>query len=192
MFDWLFDNEWIIGGMLIIAALAFAAAWWQTRKKPYGYAAVGFLAALAVYFLLYNFIETSSQQIKRRVKDIAASVEGKDIKARLEKNLAEDFRVGSYDKKAFIEKAQQLRDAFGVDRVGVSGFELVEIDRDKGVARFHFLATPVARDATQVYLVKAVFVMKPKEKWFDKEEWRMQSFQYFNPVVDTNSPLTIP
>jgi hypothetical protein len=192
VFDWVFDNEWVIGGLLCVAMAGFGTAWWRTRRKPYAYAAVGFLFALAIFSLLYFLIETSSQQMKRRVGDMAASVERKDVRPTLEKHLTADFHFGNYDKKAFIDKAEQLRDVFGVNRVEVWNFTLVEIDRDKGVAKLHFNAKPIARDAAPYYLVKAVFVMKPKEKWSDKEEWRMQSFEYFNPVADSNSPLQIP
>jgi hypothetical protein len=192
VFDWLFDNRWIIGVLLCVALAALGTAWWRTRKKQYASGAGLVLLLLAVYVVLAFFIETSSQQMERRVSDMAASVERKDIRATLEKHLADDFRFGQYDKKGFIDKAQQLRDGFGVDKVTVWNFTLVEIDRDKGTAKFHFNAKPITSQETPFYLVKAVFVMKPKEKWSDREEWRMQSFEFFNPVADSNSPLPIP
>jgi hypothetical protein len=192
VFDWLFDNYLIIGVLLCVALAVLGAAWWRTRKKQYAISAGVVLLLLAVYGALLLFIETSSQQMERRVNDMAASVQRKDIPATLEKHLTDDFRFGHYDKKGFIDKAQQLQDRFGVDKVIVWNFTLVEIDRDKGTARFHFNAKPITSQETPFYLVKAVFVMKPKEKWSDKEEWRMQSFEYFNPVADSNSPLQIP
>jgi hypothetical protein len=192
VFDWLFDNRWIIGVLLCVALAALGTAWWRTRKKQYAIGAGLVLLLLAVYVVLAFFIETSSQQMERRVRDMAASVERKDIRATLEKHLADGFHFGQYDKKGFIDKAQQLRDGFGVDKVTVWNFTLVEIDRDKGTAKFHFNAKPITSQETPFYLVKAVFVMKPKEKWSDREEWRMQSFEFFNPVADSNSPLPIP
>jgi hypothetical protein len=192
VFDWLFDNRLIIGVLLCAVLAAFGVAWWRTRKKRYAISVGVVLLLLAVYGLLaWLLIETSSQQMERRVSDMAESVQRKDIRATLEKHLADDFHFGQYDKKGFIDKAQQLRDGFGVDKVTVWNFTLVEIDRDKGTAKFHFNAKPITSQETPFYLVKAVFVMKPKEKWSDKEEWRMQSFEYFNPLVDANSPLPI-
>jgi len=80
-----------------------------------------------------------------------------------------------------------------VDTVEVWDFELIAIDREKRTAKFTFRAKPKIKDhETPWYLVKAVFVMTPKESWWQKEEWKMQSFQYFNAVADSEKPLDIP
>ena len=190
MFDWLLDDFWVIAFLLAAAAVAFSVAWWKTRKKQYAMGAGVFVVLLGVYVTLYCLVETSSQQMERRVRDIAASVKSKQIKNALEKNLADDFHVGTLDKSAFVEKAQSLKDHFGVDSLQVWQFKLVQIDREKKTATFHFMAKPIVPGQDTWYLVKAQFAMTSKGTW--SEEWKMRSFEYFNPIADTNSPLTIP
>ena len=108
--------------------------------------------------------------MERRVNDMAASVARKDISATLEKHLTDDFHAGSRDKRGFIELAEQLARAHGVDKVTVWDFNLVEIDREKGTARFHFMAKPICADReTPWYLIKAQFVRTSKGNW--SEEW---------------------
>jgi hypothetical protein len=191
VFDWLLDDFWVIVFLLCVGFAAFAAAWWRTRRKYYAIGAAVFLLLLAIYLLLPRFIETSSKQMERRVNDMAASVARKDISATLEKHLTDDFHAGSRDKRGFIELAEQLARAHGVDKVTVWDFNLVEIDREKGTARFHFMAKPICADReTPWYLIKAQFVRTSKGNW--SEDWKMKSFEYFNPVADSNSPLPIP
>jgi len=191
VFDWLLDEFWIIVFLLGVGFVAFAAAWWRTRRKYYLIGAAVFCSLLVFYFLLPWFIETSSKQMERRVTDMAGSVARKDISLTLEKHLTDDFRAGSHDKRGFIELAEHLARANHVEKVTVWDFSLAEIDREKGTARLHFTAKPISSDReTPWYLIKAQFVRTSKGTW--SEEWKMKSFEYFNPVADSNSPLLIP
>jgi hypothetical protein len=191
VFDWLLDDFWVIACLLFAGMIAFAAAWWRTRKKQYAIGAVFLGLLLCVYIGLTGLVETSSKQMERRVREIAASVKDRQIKKVLEENLADDFHVASYNKAAFIDKAQSLKDHFGVERLEVFQFQLMAIDRSKGTATLHFKAKPiVSGQETPWYLVKAQFVMISKGRW--SEEWKMRSFEYFHPFVDTETPLQIP
>ena len=192
MFDWLFDSNWQVYLVLALAGVAFALLWSKFGKK-YAIGLGVVVVLFAAYLVLQFIVETASNQMKRRVQDIAGSVEKKQINSVLERNLSDDFHAGRYDKKGFIDKAQSLADSYGVDSVEVWDFELVEIDREKRTAKFTFRVKPKIKDhETPWYLVKAVFVMTPKESWWQKEEWKMQSFQYFNAVADSEKPLDIP
>jgi hypothetical protein len=191
VFDWLLDGFWVFAFLLGAACAAFSVAWWKTRKKQYAIGGGVFVLLLGLYIALYCLIETSSQQMEKRVREIAASVKNKQIRSALEKNLADDFHVATYNKSAFIDKAQSLRDHFGVDALDVRDFKLVEIDREKKTATVHFIAQPlVPGEQTPWYLVKAQFVMTSSGTW--TEEWKMRSFEHFNAIADTNSPLPIP
>jgi hypothetical protein len=192
VFDWLLDDFWVFASLLFVGMVAFAAAWWRTRKKQYAIGAGVFVLLFGIYIALQFLVETSGKQMERRVREIAASVKDKQIKKVLEVNLADDFHVASYNKAAFIDKAQSLKDQFGVERLEVFQFQLVAIDRDKKTATLHFKAKPIVpgQETLPWYLVKAQFVMIPKGRW--TEEWKMKSFEYFHPFVDTESPLQIP
>jgi hypothetical protein len=112
VFDWLFDNRLIIGVLLCAVLAAFGAAWWRTRKKQYAISAGVVLLLLAVYGLLAWFlIETSSQLMKRRVIDMAESVERKDIKATLEKSLTGIFALANTTRKASSKKPSSFATA---------------------------------------------------------------------------------
>ena len=196
MLDWLFEDVWTVSLVLGVAGVALALAWWckaDSRYRKYLAIGVGLVVVLfGVYFALSYMTETAEGQMKRRVREIAGSVKSKEIKPVLEINLADDFHVQSYDKKRFIARAQELKDRFSVESVEVWDLKLVEIDREKGTAKFSFTVKPKISDhETPAYLVVADFVMTPKEKWWQKEEWKMRSFQYFNSLVDPEKPLEI-
>jgi hypothetical protein len=193
VFDWLFDGAWTVYLVFGSAGAVLTVAWCKTRNK-YCAIAVGVVVALfVIYIVLQFFVETASEQMERRVRDIAGSVKSKQIKNVLEKNLSDDFHAGSYNKRDFLEKAQSLADQHHVDSVEVWDIKLVEIDREIRTAKLSFKAKPkIEGQETPWYLVVAVFVMTPKESWWQKEEWKMQSFQYFNAVADSEKPLDIP
>ena len=193
MFDWLFDEALTVYLILGLAGAAFALAWWKLRKKYYA-VGVGVVVVLVVAYIVLHFLfETASNQMKRRVHDIADSVEKKQIETVLEKNLSDDFHTGRYDKKGFIDRAHQLADQFSITSLSVWEEQVIEIDREKRIAKFGFNARPHrGQETTPWYRIVAVFVMTPKESWWQKEEWKMQSFQYFNGVADSERPLDIP
>jgi hypothetical protein len=143
-------------------------------------------------------VETASQQMEGRVREMAGSVKSNQIKAVLEKNLADDFRVvraggGTYDKKGFIELAQSLKDGHHVDSVDVRHVSVLEIDREKRTATIVFIAQPlVTGEQTPSYRVKAEFELTAKDSYWQKEEWKMKSFKYFDSFVNTEQELQIP
>lgn len=193
MLDWLLDGFWSISIVLGSAGVAFGIAWWRTGRKQYAIC-VGVVAVLfGAYIVLHLLIEKESEQMERRIREIGASVKQRQIRPVLEKNLSEDFRANSYDKRRFIEKAEQLRGQYQVDSLEVWEVRVVEVDRTKRTAKMSFKVKPKVQDQeTPSYLVEAEFVMTPSDTWRRRGEWKMKTFRYFNPAVDSNSPLPIP
>jgi hypothetical protein len=196
MLDWLFEDVWTVSLVLGVAGVALALAWWckaDSRYRKYLAIGAGIVVVLfGAYFALQFLVETAAKQMERRVREIAGSVKSGEIKPVLEKNLSDDFHVQRYDKREFIARFQALKDVFSLDSVEVWDLRLAEIDREKRIAKFSFWATPkVPGHQTPPYRVEAEFVMTPKENWWQKEEWKMRSFQYFNSLVDPEKPLEI-
>ena len=198
VFDWLFDSKLVIYFVLGVAGVLTAVAWWRTRKKYYAIGLAVVAVLLGIYVTLSSLVETASQQMEGRVREMAGSVKSNQIKAVLEKNLADDFRVvraggGTYDKKGFIELAQSLKDSHHVDSVDVRHVNVLEIDREKRTATIVFIAQPlVTSEQTPSYRVKAEFEMTAKDSYWQKEEWKMKSFKYFDSFVNTEQELPIP
>jgi hypothetical protein len=195
--DWLFDGFWPVSVILGSAAVAFTVAWWNTRDKyssKYYAIGVGVVVVLfVIYIVLHFFVETASEQMERRVLEMAASVKAKDIRNALEKNLADDFHAGTYHKKDFIDKAEALRQRYDVQEVIIANRVRIEnLDRNQRTAEVFFQVKLNTPDGDGLFNVKAQFVMEPKKGWLDKEVWKMRSFEYFNPFVEQDSPLPIP
>jgi hypothetical protein len=194
--DWLLDNYWIAYLIFASAGAALGIAWWKTRKKHFAFG-VGVVAALlGVYIVLQCLIETDMTRLKRHVNEMGQSVKDRQIKSVLEKSLSDDFQVGihhKYNKREFIGKAEALQQAFNVTSLSVWNIEIIEIDRSNGIAKVNFNARPHVPDTeTKWYLVKAEYVMTPKEHWWQPNEWKMKTFQYSDGVVNTAEPLEIP
>jgi signal transduction histidine kinase len=123
MQNWLLDNFALLLLVLSIAALVFASAWWRTRKRNYGLAAVSAVALLGlvcllVYLLPLLFGETDSQQIERKVRTMAAAVKTRNLD-QIFSHISESFRFGSLNKAAFRRKAEEALNARQVAEVVV-------------------------------------------------------------------------
>jgi hypothetical protein len=194
--DWLLDNYWAAYLIFAVVGVALGIAWWNTRKKHFALGICVVSVLLGIYVLLQFLIETDAKRLKRHVNEMAQSVKDRQIKNVLEKSLSNDFQVGAHhkhDKREFISRAENLQQSFNVVSLSVWNIEVTEIDHAKGIARVSFNARPIVPDVdTKLYLVKAEYVMTAKQHWWQPNEWKMKSFQYFDAIVNTNDPLEIP
>jgi hypothetical protein len=194
--DRLLDGFWTISLVLGSAGVALGIVWLCNGTGMDGYAICVTVVAilLGVNFALQLLIEKESEQMERRIRDMGASVRERQIRRALEMNLSENFYANSYDKRKFIEIADELRDHYHVDSLEVWDIRTVEINRSKATAKIGFKMRPklVEVRETAFYLVEADFVRTSLGTWHRRGEWKMRSFRYFNPAVDSNSPQPIP
>lgn len=180
MFDWLFEGRVAVYLFLAAVALAFAGLYWRTRKRRWLIPAAAFVLLVAVYFLLDRLVETRSEQITRKLREMAAAVQRRDADA-IFRHVAADFRVGGLDRATF---RGYVEEAF---RRGVTGLKLWDFQFPDESGAVAFFAKPEgsAVGANVHYRVRARFVQ-------EGAEWRLQTFQVFNPFVNADTPLDLP
>lgn len=201
MFDYFCEGRSSVYVVLALAGLGLLVLWWQTRKRSFllALAAVALLAGL--HFLLDRFVETDHEQVIRKLQEMAAGVKSRNVNAILthvsDRFQADTQGVGSMDKaqlRGYIEMVFQHR---LVDDLSVWDFRFPPSDpappNPDSVSRsdilyVEFFAKPTGGFAanTPHFLCKAHFVREAGN------QWRLHDFQYFNPFIDTNRPLSLP
>jgi hypothetical protein len=192
MHSWLLDNFALLIMLLSIAALALAYVWWRTRRKYYAFAAGAAVAlmglvCLLVYLLPLLFGESDGQQIERKIREMAAAVKERNLD-RIFSHISRDFRFGSHDKAAFRQRAEETIRRRDVEEVVVWDFERGEIARERRTAKISFMVKARGnwQGSEAGYRCDADFVLDPDG------QWRMRSFQIFNPFRESNEPINIP
>jgi hypothetical protein len=184
------------GSMLLLlatAALIVAAIWWQSRKRELLYVLCA-IGALALVFLIWDHFRapTDSELIKARLDALTKTVDAGRWD-QLWDHVADDFQIGARDKKAFRLWVDRQRQRYEVHRVQIWDFAVIDIDRPgrKARASFHvkvhgnFRADALVQ-GEEYYLCRATFRLERDE------QWRLQSFELFNPYVETKQPLPLP
>jgi hypothetical protein len=192
MQSWLTDNFDILVILLGILALALGYSWWRTKRRYYMFGAgaavllVG-VVCLLVYLLPLVFGETDSQQIERKIREMAAGVKARNLD-RIFRHVSDSFHFGSLDKTAFRQRAEQIIRRRDVEEVVVWDFERGEIAREKraGTMSFTVKARSNLRGSELPYRCEADFVLD------SDGQWRMRGFQIFNPIVESKEPIHIP
>ena len=178
MFDWLFEAHRHPAVYVFLAALAvlFVVVWTRTKKKRWLAAAAVPAALAGVYYLLNVAVETDSEQIERKIQEMAA---GFKAPARLDAvfdDISDDFQGPNdpaLNKSALRDLVQRDIQSYGITEVKISDFHSGEISRAKDSAAADFrakiiLSAPGAPDAVPVHCDAA----------FDHDAahgWRMRS-----------------
>lgn len=187
MFDWLFEGRPVVYSLLGAVAFAFLLAWWRTRKRGF-LIAVGALVALAgLYFLLGKLVDTPRGQIERKVNEMAAAVRARDTEG-IFKHVAADFRFRGQDRATFHKYVEGALQRQLIDELEVWDFRWPE-GGDDHTRAVEFYAKPkggLMTGSEAFYLVKATFVREADG------QWRLKSFDVYNPAVDTNRPIDLP
>jgi hypothetical protein len=173
--------------LLAILALAFLVAVWKTRKRKYTVALGGTLAALLLVWLLAYLIPTDQKRIEHAINEMAAGVNNKDLD-RTFKHISNDFRARSLDKASLRSVAEGHIKSGNVDHINIINIEKVEVNRPNKTADVEMRVKPIGPAGGDLgfYLVRAKFVLE------DGDQWRMRSFEIFNPVVETDRPMQVP
>lgn len=181
MFDWLYEGQLGVYLFLAVVAGIFAALFVRERRGRWLYPIIG-LALLAVaYFFLDRMVETRREQIARKLQAMANAVRTRDANT-IFQHVARDFRVGGMNREAFRGYVDSVMQSRLVDHLTVWD---VSFPDDRGAVVLRAKPESTRLGNTPFYLVRAQFVQ-------EGTEWRMQSFQVFNPAVNTETPLDLP
>jgi hypothetical protein len=187
--DWLIDNPSPVYLILTAVALALLVTLWVSRKRAFA-VALGIVALLALLFAVLTLVlDTDQKRIRRALDDMEAGVQARDVD-RIFKHVTRDFMLQGTSREAFRALATRVLKTGEVEDVRIWDLEDWNVNRPesaaRGTARVSFKAKPKGVwDNGLYYLVKAVFVL-------EDGEWRLQSFEVFDPIADSNTPLPMP
>ena len=198
MSDWLFEGRPTVYVILAAAVVLLLVAWWQTRKRYWLYPGLAFLALIGVYFLLDRLVETDREQIVRKVNEMSAGVRERSVD-RIFANVSEQFHLNGSGRAAFRQFAERALRTGEVTDITIWDFAFPEGFRTK-VRRVGTAGAPERDGARVSFMVKpqgprlgapffrcdATFVRDPDG------QWRLFTFQLFQPGVDSNQPFQIP
>jgi hypothetical protein len=183
--SWLIDNP-LIYMLLATVAVALIVAWWRTRQGKYVIALVVTGGLIGLVWLLGNLFESDARQIARKLNEMRVGVQAHDLD-RIFANVSDSFRLGSYDKPAFRRRSDEAMRMHNVTDVAIWDFDVKSISRKDRIAHVQFGVKPHTSFGNDVpYLCRAAFVLD------QDNQWRLKTFQVFNPYVDTKQPLAIP
>jgi hypothetical protein len=192
VFDWLFDGCLTVSLVLGAAGVGLAVAWWRTRYRAFGGGFVVVLVLLGLYILLlFLYGETAREQIERKVKEMVAGVDRKDVEA-IFKHISDRFELtqGSQtlDKQGLRRYAEEALRRPELRGMLVTDVAVGTIDREKGKAPVGFMVKILGSNEVGdlFYRVDAEFTLDP-----DKQ-WRMKTFKLFRPLGEHNEPVPLP
>jgi hypothetical protein len=189
--SWLVDDPSLVFILLCTLALVLGVLWWRTRKRPYLLGAGVAVVLLAGVWLLGHFVETDAKQIERKIREMAASVGDRNLD-RAFAHISQDFHFGNsgrqFDRQLFRQRAQEFISTHRITEAVVWDFEPGEVSRAQRTGQMAFkvkVRSDLLRGGEH-YRCVADFVLDPDG------QWRLRSFQLFNPFVETNQPFQIP
>jgi HAMP domain-containing protein len=173
MVDWLLEGRLSIYLFLAILAAIFAAFYIRIRKRVWIFPIVALLVLIGVYFLLDRVVETRREQIVRKLNEMAAAVQRRDVDT-IFSHISDRFSAEGMSKATFRQYVE-LAMRSGVDRLGVWDFHFPE---ETGRVTFQAKPDGSLPGLGAFYRVRAEFVLEGKE-------WRLMTFRVFNPVDDS-------
>jgi hypothetical protein len=184
---WLVEGNATLYFLTACAAAILAGLWWRTRRRKYAVAAgVAGLLVGGVY-LLDRAVESPAEQMVRKVNDISAAVGSRDFD-RMFRHVSDHFRRGGFDKRMFREFAERVAHQRNVTEFTPWGFEPGPISNAarRGELEFQFKIRGNWSAGNEFFRARTEWVLDPDD------EWRIQTFDVFNPYTDSNAPIGIP
>jgi ketosteroid isomerase-like protein len=186
VFDWLFEGRLAVYLALASVAAVCVMLWTRNRKRRWLYLACVPVLLIGVYFLLDLLVETRREQIGRKLKEMSAAVQARDVD-RIFRHISEDFRLEqrgtSMDKAAFRRAVDTVFRNRVVDRVHIWD---IAIGARAGDVVFRVKPTGQRIPDHPGFVCRATFVQDADG------QWRMAGFQVFDPLVNADQPIDIP
>jgi ketosteroid isomerase-like protein len=186
MSNYVYDNATLLSMLLGLTALTLLALWWRTRRWTLALGGGITVGLIGLVWLLASF--SDQRRLERTVEDMAAAVEAKDLD-RILKHVAEDFHFQSTNKASLRKNMADTINSGNLTAAKVWDFEIVELSHETHTAKIAFKVKPVGNwgSSTQFFRCEALMGIDPDG------EFRMKTFQIFNPFVETRStPLSVP
>lgn len=184
---WLVEGDPTLYVLLTGFGLACLAAWWRTRKRRYAIGAGAVALTIAGLFLLDRFIESDREQMVRKVQEIAAGVNARDLN-RTFGHVSEHFERGGVDKASFRRFADRMLRSSYVTDVQVWDFNVISAARDRrqGDVECFFKVRGSWGETPPGFFVRVHFSLD------NDNQWRVQSFEVFKSITESQQPVPIP
>ena len=184
MIFWLVDHVSIIYVLLALALIAAGVLFWQT-KRGRELLAMGIIIAIGfLIWFLCGLVVTDRQQIRLNMDALAAATRD-GLAEKITPLLAKDFKFGGLPREQIGDYVVARAKSAGIKSYLISSFEVEKFSRDKnqGRAETTFLLRLDHRDGSLPLRCWGIFVL-------EEGQWRLQSFAYSNPVVDSNTKFS--
>lgn len=184
---WLVEGDLTLYAILAAVALVCVAVWWRTRRRKYAVVAAAAAVAILTLSMLDRLIESDREQMIRKVQEIADGVRARDFPS-IFRHVSDEFRRGAFDKPQFRHFAQEVSHSRNITEFQAWGFVPGDVSRQKrrGNLEFLFKIRGNWSAGNEYFLARTVWQLD------SDGEWRLQTFDVFNPYSDTNSPVQIP
>jgi hypothetical protein len=186
MNNWLADNAALMYMVLGTAAVISGYGWWQTKR---GWLLLGSgvtVLLIGVIFLLRTLLPSDAEQIFRIIRNMSAAVKAHDVDS-LFAPLSDSFTFRGQNRSRFRSSAEQIMRNRDVTDVQVWGFESEGVSRSERTARISFNVKPKGNWGDGAfYLCRSEWVLE------SDGQWRLRTFEVFNPLVEQNQPIFIP
>ena len=186
---WLVQDPSFVYLLLVMAAVGLGFACWTTRRGKYLIALIGVIALIVAVWLPDRAVVTDHEKMVANVQVMAENVERRDLD-RIFSLISSQFRIGNMNRQDFRKWCQQRMTQENIINVRVWDLLPAEIDQAAGTAQIRFM---VKGDGNwtrggEFFRCRAFFVRDPDG------EWRLRSFELFNPERDPNvaEPLQLP
>jgi hypothetical protein len=184
---WLVEGNLTLYFLLACAEVILLALWWRTRKRKYAVGA-GVVALLIVgVFVLDRAVESDREQMVRKTYEVTEAVTAGHIDRAFER-VSDSFQYGSVNKDSFRQFAMTTRQSGRVTSVTVWDVTPVEVSREarRGVVEFPFKVRGSFGETPPNYFARVTFTLDPDG------QWRVKTFDIFNSLTESKSPVTIP
>lgn len=184
MTNWLFEGRLTVYLFLAVLAGILVALWTRDRRrKLWLILASVALLLVGVYFLLDRFVETRREQITRKLQEMAFAVKKKDV-GKIFQHISDNFQTGSFNKATFRQYADTAMQR------GVDDLQLWDVKFPDDSGKVVFFAKP--KSTSRVFGSEIQYLIRAEFAEDSDGQWRLRTFQVFNPFVDTDKPLQIP
>jgi hypothetical protein len=185
--EWLVEGNPTLYFLLACVLVISGALWWRTRKRQYAVAAgvAGFL--IVGVFLIDRAVESDREQLIRIVNEVADAVTDGDID-RAFQHVSKSFSRAGMDKESFRHFARDRRGHGFVTAVRMWDVTPTEVLREQrqAVVEFPFKVRGSFGETPPNYFAKVTFVLDADGRW------RVQTFDIFNSLTESRSPVPIP
>lgn len=180
--DWLYEGNWLVYFILIVAAAASVYGWTKQRNGWLIVLSIFFVGLVGLYSWLDYRVETRLEQIKRKFQEMAKAVEQRDA-ARILSHVSTNLRWGSSDYPQFRELVEDTLRRQRIDSVILWDIKFDHHNSELVVLK----AKPTGGIASgaEYFFVKTRWIRE------GDGQYRLANITVHNPYIDADQPLEI-